>query len=478
MSEPDPQLQSELLALCDTLLDGELSAEQHARLESLVLSDAALRRLYVEYLQEHASLRLRSGQLGEVPLEAIRQPFAPTLPPPWWRSPGWLKAAAALLLATGAALWLRTPEPVPHVAILAEAKGTRWESSSQPTEPGSKIAPGRMRLAEGIAKLVFLSGAELTLEGPADLELIHPKLCRLHAGTLMAHVPPAGRGFTVKTAHAELIDHGTDFGIRAGEDGNASVRVLKGEVELRHQQGGNPLRLLDDETAAVSAQSLARLDSAGGELSLPTSKAGSGGERAFTHEITTATGQGAAAYVFSPGSIAHFSQELLLVKNLHNSAAYKRKALLRFDLTQLPNQSIEAARLTLHFAPTGFGFTSLGGDTEFAVYGVTSDAQDPWDPQTVKWNTAPAYSPDAGGVDESYATKLATFKLPRGVVHGAFSVEDPRLTHFLKTDANRQASLVVVSETVQKNGQGVVYGFAGNQHPTLSPPTLRLKLTP
>lgn len=476
MSEPDAQLQSELLALCDTLLDGELSAEQHARLESLVLSAAALRRLYVEYIQEHATLRLRSGQLGEVSLESVRQPFATALPSPsWWRHSAWLKAAAALLLASGAALWLGA-HPPDHIAILAEAKGTRWENSSQPTEPGSKIAPGRMRLVEGIAKLVFRSGTELTLEGPADLELIHHKLCRLHAGTLMAHVPQAGRGFTVQTAYAELIDHGTDFGIRAGEDGSASVRVLKGEVELRHTQGGRPLRLLDDQTAAVSAQSLARIDSVGEELSLP--KTVSPGKWTFTHELTTATGQGAAAFVFSPGTIDHFSKDLLLVKNVHNLPGYQRKALLRFDLTPLASHAIEAARLTLHFAPTGFGFTSLGDDTEFAVYGVTSDPQDPWDPRTVRWNTAPAYSPDAGHVDESHATKLATFKLPRGVVQGAFSVEDPRLTDFLKTDANRQASLVIVSETAQKNGQSVVYGFAGNHHPTLSPPTLRLKLTP
>lgn len=478
MSEPDSPLQSELLALCDTLLDGELSAEQQARLETLVLSDAALRRLYVEYLHENATLRLRSGQLGEVSLESVRQPFAPApTSRPWWRHPGWLKAAAALLLASGAALWLGARAPA-HVAILAEAKGTRWENSSQPTEPGSKIAPGRMRLAEGIAKLVFRSGAELTLEGPADLELIHPKLCRLHAGTLMAHVPPAGRGFTVQTAYAELIDHGTEFGIRAGEDGSASVRVLKGEVELRHRQGGRHLRLLDDQTAAVSAQSLARIDSVGGELALPRLKTGSPGEWTFTHELTTATGQGAAASVFSPGTLDHFSKELLLVKNMRNSQAYHRKALLRFDLTPLASHAIEAARLTLHFAPTGFGFTSLGGETEFAIYGVTSDPQDPWDPRAVQWNTAPAYSPDAGRVDESHAAKLATFTLPRGVVQGAFSVEDPRLTDFLKTDSNRHASLVIVSETAKKNGQSVVYGFAGNHHPTLSPPTLRLKLTP
>lgn len=48
---------AEVLALCDALIDGQLTSEQHARLEALVRHDAAARRAYVEYLHLHSALR-------------------------------------------------------------------------------------------------------------------------------------------------------------------------------------------------------------------------------------------------------------------------------------------------------------------------------------------------------------------------------------------------------------------------------------
>ena len=60
---------AELLELCDQLLDGALSAEQRARLEQLVLGDAALCRLYVEYLHLHAGLR--QSRTADAPLAEV-----------------------------------------------------------------------------------------------------------------------------------------------------------------------------------------------------------------------------------------------------------------------------------------------------------------------------------------------------------------------------------------------------------------------
>src|SRR5580698_10246789 len=53
-----------LLALCDRLLDGDFTAEDRAQLESLVLGDTELRRLYVELLHQHAALRQSASRLG------------------------------------------------------------------------------------------------------------------------------------------------------------------------------------------------------------------------------------------------------------------------------------------------------------------------------------------------------------------------------------------------------------------------------
>ena len=83
---------------------------------------------------------------------------------------------------------------------------------------------------------------------------------------------------------------------------------------------------------------------------------------------------------------------------------------------------------------------------------------------------------DAGTVDLMNAKKLGTFTLPAGVVSGAYSIGSPALADFLNADANRRATLIVVRETSEARLNAAVHGFAGNHHPTLAPPTLRLML--
>lgn len=59
---------------------------------------------------------------------------------------------------------------------------------------------------------------------------------------------------------------------------------------------------------------------------------------------------------------------------------------------------------------------------------------------------------------------------------GAFSIRGEALARFLTNDKNLYATLVVVRDTPESVGGGLVHGFAGNNHPTLKPPTLRLVL--
>ncbi len=473
MNPSDPK--AELLELCDRLLDGDFTAENRARLEALVLGDAALRTLYVETLHLHASLRQNAAQIKDVPLaEALRVlPDVASVPVPrrsvlaQWRWP--LQIAAALLLA--AVLWW-TLRPTP-VATLVETTGARWESSTLPTEPGSALGRGRLRLAQGLARVVFRSGAEVSLEGPAELELTGNNACFLHSGALVAHVPVPAHGFVVATANARLIDHGTDFGISTDAAGQAQVQVLQGEVELQHGHSGQTLRLVTKESAAITADKLASGSKGEGE---PDRYAFSRAtERKPVMSLTTASGAGDAAYTSSPGSKIHFSDTLLLVKNAP-TAAYRRRAYLRFDLAPLHERQITEAALTLNFAPTGFGYASLTGDCTFAVYGVTDDAQDGWSADTLTWENAPAYGPDAGSVDTAHAVRLGAFTLPRGVVSGTCSIRGAALAEFLNHDPNRRATMVVVRETSEPGNGAAVHGFAGNRHPELAPPTLRLTL--
>src|SRR5207244_4003347 len=126
---------------------------------------------------------------------------------------------------------------------------------------------------------------------------------------------------------------------------------------------------------------------------------------------------------------------------------YLRKAYLRFDLASLRDRRLAEASLTLNFEATGFGYASLTGECTFAVYGLTDDTQDAWSGETLAWENAPAFSPDAGTVDTTKAVKLGTFTTPRGVVSGTFAIEGEALADFLNADANRRATLIIVRET-------------------------------
>jgi hypothetical protein len=473
MTPPDSQ--TELRELCDRLLDGDFSPEDRAHLEALVLGDSALRSLYVELMHQHAALRQSASRLGDLPLSEVLkalpdEPVAKVIHFPRWP----LQIAAALAL--GFAIWWfvphRTEKPL---ATLVETNGARWDNSSLPTVPGSPLKAGRLRLESGVARLVFRSGAEVSLEGPAELELQGPNACFLHTGALTAHVPVQAHGFTVATAQAQLIDHGTDFGISADAAGSGQVQVLKGEVELRHERSGETRRLATHESAVITPEHLTQVPAAEGEPDRYAFLRPDSAPRPTTLTLTTAGGAGDAAYVVSPGSRIHTSDTLLLLKN-GPTAAYRRKAYLRFDLAPLRDRRVAEASLTLNFEATGFGYASLTDECTFAVYGLTDDAQDNWSAETLTWENAPAFSPDAGTVDTTRAIKLGTFTTPRGVVSGTFTIEGQALADFLNTDANRRATLIVIRETSEAGNNSAVHGFAGNHHPTLAPPTLKLTL--
>lgn len=466
----------ELIALCDRLCDGTLTAEERERIEALVLGDPALRRLYVEQMQVHAQLTQNSARLSEAPLQTVLRPVTPApLRPQHWRFPAQMwNAAAAVLLLIGGAWWLATSGS-DEIARLQDVQNARWKSSSLPTEPGSALPVGRLHLAEGLARLRFANGAEVTLEGPAELELLSPQLCRLHSGSLVAHVPERAKGFTVLTKQATLIDHGTDFGISTDADGRARVHVMKGEVELRHHRGGPALRLLTEQTAAITSDGLLPASALEVEPGLQRDDAATATTAPFTQELTTTSGRGAATYVSSPGTDKHFSDTLLLLKNA-DVGNFLRKAVLRFDLTAITTaQTLQAARLTLQFDPTGYGFASIGGDARFGVYAVTDDTQDAWSPGQFDWNSMPASHTDGGRVDDTKAVKVGEFIMPRGVLRGAMSIEGPALLERIQRDTNRQLTLIIVRENLLEIPSGVVHGFAGNHHPTLPPPTLRLR---
>jgi hypothetical protein len=71
----------------------------------------------------------------------------------------------------------------------------------------------------------------LTMEGPADLELVSIDRVFCHRGRLRARVPQGAEGFVVAAPGSSVVDLGTEFALNVEDDGRARVMVFEGEAE-------------------------------------------------------------------------------------------------------------------------------------------------------------------------------------------------------------------------------------------------------
>jgi ferric-dicitrate binding protein FerR (iron transport regulator) len=479
----------ELQPLCEAAIEGRLSADQLRRLEQLVLEHPAARRLYVEYLHQHASLRWSVAEPGFLPAVPVA-PGGPMLrlhspANPSRRRFGLIAAiiGTAAALAVGIGLGLRATvgrsRTAAPFAVLAEGKSCKWDGGSLPTEVGARLGTGRLRLAEGLARIVFDHGAEITLEAPADLELLSTGRCVLYSGRLVAKVPPMAIGFLVETPTAVLKDLGTEFGVNVRGTKTSDVQVFKGQVDVTHRTSGRTEQMRTGRNLRFGTDAVADFDphsESPGEGSKPTSSEGHDGR--VVH-VSTALGRGKDAFIQPKYPSEHHSDILLLVKySASKDPSYERKAYIGLDLSTIAGMKVVEARLSLAFAPTGMGYASEVPDATFGVYGLTDESLDDWDDRTIRWQNAPANLPGGASLDPSKVVRLGTFEILQGELSGTRSIEGEALVGFLNGDSDGLATLIVVRETQGSGRSDLVHGFANKNHPELPPPTLRLAVTP
>lgn len=140
------------------------------------------------------------------------------------------------------------PEVLPVVANLTAEFEAVWDR-----RPDQDLRAGqRLTLFQGFAEVTTLRGAIARIEAPATIELINDvNAIRLHSGRLvgLCHTE-SSKGFVVKTAHADITDLGTEFGVQV-DGGRVTASVFTGEIELT-TPGGEPQSLVTNQTARLS----------------------------------------------------------------------------------------------------------------------------------------------------------------------------------------------------------------------------------
>src|SRR5262249_61748256 len=128
------------------------------------------------------------------------------------------------------------------MAIVIALEGARWDpSGGAPPSRGEVLGARRLGLRSGRATLVFLSGVTLTLEGPADVDLVSLDRVFCRRGKLRARVPEGAEGFVVASPESAVVDLGTEFAVNVDVDGRSRVFVFEGLAEAALlDRGGSP----------------------------------------------------------------------------------------------------------------------------------------------------------------------------------------------------------------------------------------------
>jgi hypothetical protein len=110
----------------------------------------------------------------------------------------------------------------------------KWPEGANEPKFGDWLQPGyQLRLEEGLVQLTFGSGAKVVVEGPSDFVISAPGQATLEVGKIAAVVPRSGRGYTILTPTAEVVDLGTEFGVEVDDTGSSEVHVFEGDVVAR-----------------------------------------------------------------------------------------------------------------------------------------------------------------------------------------------------------------------------------------------------
>ncbi|HEV7404279.1 MAG TPA: hypothetical protein VGO11_15160, partial [Chthoniobacteraceae bacterium] len=230
MNMPDREL-LELNELCQGLIDGALSDADRARLEKRLASSDEARRFYVRTMALSASLYEYAGEMQSEAPEPRPIPANERLARGLWWTLGSLAAAAMLMLG----LWFgqhavrnsgdtlagtegEMSDMDDVVAHLSASQDGQWKGAA--LGAGEELHRGQqLQLVSGLVEVAFDSGAVVTLEGPAALQVTSAWEAVLHRGTLKAQVPKEAIGFRISNPAVEVVDLGTEFSMVADDSG-------------------------------------------------------------------------------------------------------------------------------------------------------------------------------------------------------------------------------------------------------------------
>ena len=265
-----------LLEVADLLflsIDGEISDEQFARLETLLNENSKAREYYFDLLLSTIGLNETEGMLtlaqSGVSIDRTDINIWKALAESERTAPGveiekedkepvkiqtektiklerkisrlslysFIVSAAAMLFLAALILF----KPVhPVVGTLTDSIDAEWINTKEVPVLDGIIRQGELTLSRGLAEITFGDGAVVVIEAPAVFEPQSPRSMFLTSGKVSAVVSRVATGFTVNTVNASIVDLGTEFGVSVEGNGLCSLQMFEGKANLIAGKEGKP----------------------------------------------------------------------------------------------------------------------------------------------------------------------------------------------------------------------------------------------
>ncbi len=209
--------------LIDSYLDGTIDDQGFARLKDGLRSDPGCRDAYLSAVRTDTLLREIAGKKEHIVSEVLsnsdsRRPIL------------WMVGAVAACFM-GLVLVIASLSN-PSEAEISKTSGAEWLIEAR--QPGEALQVGdTVELASGSVEILFRSGAETRLHGPARFEITSSNGGFLHYGEADSRADSLqSEGFSIQTLSGRFIDQGTEFLMTASRDGFSQMHVNSGTVDV------------------------------------------------------------------------------------------------------------------------------------------------------------------------------------------------------------------------------------------------------
>lgn len=122
-------------------------------------------------------------------------------------------------------------EAVPEVAVLVNYSPELAEEEDW-LHREFGLGQSQIVLRKGWCELVLRDGGVVRLLAPSTARVLDERRVFLVKGSLLAGTPSESGQITIVTEHAEIVDTGTAFAVRQGEQGYPDIHVYEGQVAV------------------------------------------------------------------------------------------------------------------------------------------------------------------------------------------------------------------------------------------------------